>query len=364
VALALPAELATVLAELKPLFAGLANRLASVASTAGGAALQGAAVASGAALQTVGGAAADAAGQLNLVVATATRFVEAFDPSAVELMQDAFRDLQAVIGVALLPIIEVATDAFRQIGDVLLPVMTELQPVIRELANSVVTALLPVVQLLAQALSGVGAVMQFLGPIIETAAQLFRVLVSVVSAVIRSVAQALSALFGSSFTSLANDFKNALRQMVTALVVGVGTLAKFLGATDFLRNYIQALEGGPRGAAEGTAAITNVRQTSLPDLVKDLNLAAARATGGSEGGPEKDPLAEAVAELKRIAASTDRVTLGEVIASGVVEGFRRLPAQGAAAVNQAVGSHLDDWKVILRDLWEGGEIERRRPLRR
>lgn len=299
------------------------------------------------------------------VIGQAGKFVEALDPSAMELFGDVTRDLQAVIGTALLPIIEVATDAFREVGDILVPVMQELAGPVREIATAVKNILIPIVQVFAQVLSGQIAYFQAVwAPIIEAVAVIFRALVAVVSAVVRSLVTALGSLFGANLGNLANDFKSAVRSMTTALVVGVGRLLAFLGATDVLRNYIQALEGGPKGNSAGAAAIQNVRQVDLSGIVKDLQVAAAGATGGGDTGPEKDPIAEAVAQLKQIASSTDRTTLSEVIASGVAAGLSRLPAAGAAAVYEGVESHLDDWGTVLGDLFSGGEIERRRPIRR
>jgi hypothetical protein len=344
---------------------------ASGAAVVGGAALQGAAVGSGAALLTVGGAAQDAAGHLNLIVATASKFVEALNPSLVEAMGLAFRDLSAVIGVALTPIIEVAVEAFREIGAVLLPVMQELAPVIRQIADLAKAALMPVVSLVAQLLSQAAGLFQLLAPILEAAVSIFRVLVAVVSAVMDALVKAITGLVGGDLKSAADSLREAMNKLVRAVVVAVGALASFFGIGE---QFVRSLENrGPRQDATGLAAVQNTRVTDIAAISRDLQAAAAQASGtlGEDDKPKgKDPVAEGLEYVKSIKGMLERAALTELIAAGIQLAASQTAGAAADALYRGPNSALSGLGTIFNDLFEGGlfggggEGRRRRPARR
>jgi hypothetical protein len=366
VALAIPREVAAVLAELKPLMAGLkaaldvvASRLAglsqALASPGGGpgpqpapAAGPGKAPQAGGGPGLLGGALSGAnaalsalAGPASLAtsglaqVAGATSLVTAAAPGIVEMMTLAFRDLSAVLGTALIPIVEAAAHVFRQVGDVLLPVMQQIQPAIRELANIVKSVIIPIFQVWATIISDVVLpLFQALAPVLEFLATAFRTVAAVVQAVVMSIAQAVGAAFGADLRTAMDDFRKALRQLAVGAAVAVGVLAKFFGADEFLKNYIQVLEGGRRGNSQNLAAIQDVHTSGLQDVVRGLQEAAAKAAGAAGGGPAADPLVEAVAHLKGIRDGTSN--LEEII----VRALRRVGTQANRAAGEVINNAI------------------------
>jgi hypothetical protein len=265
------------------------------------------------------GAAAGTAASLLGIVKVAGSFVEALSPAAMEAMSMAFRDLQAVIGVALLPVITAATDAFRQIADVLLPVMRDLQPIMARLANIIVSVLVPVISLAAQLFGALLPIIDALLPVIEFMAAMLRVFVAVLSAVISAIVRAVSTMFGADLADMVGNFKKALDGMIRAIVLLVGYLFIFIGAIDLARDFARKLAGERTGAATGLAAIQDVQMKGLAEVVKGLNLAAAKATEVGAPGKEEDPLKQAAAALNKLLDSpaATEATLKKVITEAV-----------------------------------------------
>src|SRR5262245_43282997 len=81
-------------------------------------------------------AAANLVGGFGALSASMLPFVQAFSPAIVGAFGAAMHDLAAVIGVALAPAMEVLTLAVRDAGDVLLPLMRQLRPILQDLAFS------------------------------------------------------------------------------------------------------------------------------------------------------------------------------------------------------------------------------------
>jgi hypothetical protein len=285
------------------------------------------------------GAVTESIGAFGAITAIASKFVEALSPSATEALGRAFRDFAAVIGTALLPVIETAAAIFRDLGEVLLPLMQQLQPVIAELGTIFKSVLIPVVMLFAQVIQALLPVLQFLLPIVELLANLFRILVALISAVVAAIASALGAAFGKDFQSAADAFRKQLQEMTKAIVVAIGWILKFLGADTALSAFIKALSPPEKTGAEGLAAIQDVQMKGLQDVWKSLNVAAAKASGEAEKAKE-DPMVEAVAQLKEIAEMKSDAAmkkLAGILADAFWEKFKN-ELRGDAYKGGAVGA--------------------------
>jgi hypothetical protein len=118
--------------------------------------------------------------------------------------------------------------------------------------------------------------------------------------VVAALAKALGALFGGDLSGVTNTLRDAMQGLVRAVTLAVGALAVFFGATTFLDRFIASLSGaGPRKDATGLAAVQNTRVTGIETISRDLQAAAARASGRpGEEDRKADPMARVIEELK------------------------------------------------------------------
>jgi hypothetical protein len=236
------------------------------------------------------------------VILVAKVFTEALSPGVVLLFNAALRDLMATVGVALLPVIQVATDAFRQIAAILLPVMEQLAPIVRTLVQSIADRFIPEIQLFAQIITTLIPIFNALAGLTQIFAIGARVVTSILAGVVEGLRAFFTALFpgfdlGAEIKNIVDGFKT----LAHYILLVIGSLAALFGLTNFLNGLIKGLEGGERKSAVGLAAPQNAAIKGLADIGKDLALAAAVAGAGGEGPKsQEDYLKEAIEELKKI----------------------------------------------------------------
>jgi hypothetical protein len=172
----------------------------------------------------------------------------------------ALRGLQATIGVALEPLVDVFADLMDQIADELEPAMEALAPIVKDLAEAFASGILPVVQVFS-------TLLQALAPVLKDLAALF---------------------------------KTWIQKVISALILFIGALARIFGADAFLDRLIHSLEGGNRGRGQ-VGAVQNVHIAGLEAISNQLATASAIA-GGRGGGPRttEDWLREVVNQLREI----------------------------------------------------------------
>src|SRR5262249_18612714 len=76
--------------------------------------------------------------------------------------------------------------------------------------------------------------------------------------------------------------------------------------------------------------------TTLPSIVSDMQAAAAKAAGAAPGG-EKDPIQEAVEQLRAMRSSMDRASMVDTIAEGIALAAARASGKAADAVYESSG---------------------------
>ena len=309
--------------------AGAASAVAApLAAVAAGAAAAGVAIAG------IGAAAMKGAESILGMAQASVRYVEAFAPSSVMAFNLAMRDLNATIGVALKPIVDMGTSFARMLASTLLPItkqlagvmdqfgkavlkiadvglnafgkaMEQAMPIIQsivgiisdsvvpvvnsiiEVASAIVGAVMPVAQLLidvlAPPLKMVADLLSGLTPIITAAGVILRGLVEAVSSVVRS----LSSLLGLGELGDALGFlKNTMMQVARACIIAAASLAQFFGLKSVVRGMIDALEPAKKGNAQGIAAATNAQMMNFADFGKSVSIAAATASGTYGGKAE------------------------------------------------------------------------------
>lgn len=344
-----------------------------------GGALQGIAGVAGAAtgaLSTMMGAASAVTGTFNSVVSTAMGFVEQLNPAALIPLNQAFRDLSATIGTAMMPIIEGATKVLQEVGSLLEPIMQQLQPVVQSLVETLMQAaqpflevgakfvmsMIPIVELLADMAksflplieglaaiqgviqSGLKVVIAALIPVIQTLLiplQLFgqflqaiTPLLEIVSAVLSGFATALTAMVKGLFGGLEGTFdtlRDVMEDLGKSIVLVIAAMAKLAGYDNFLKGFLKGLEKPDKESNIGKAVVQGVQIQGFEAFEKTMLQAAAKAGPGGAGVETKKPsdwLAEIRGQLEVIKSGEltkqFKADLKEMIddaAEAIVQGF-------------------------------------------
>ena len=257
------------------------------------------------------------------LVDVAKSFAGLVSPASLEEFNRAMQDLQATVGVALLPVLQTATNVVRDFGMVLLPVMQQLTPIVAQLAEvvgSVVTtgltsfaevlgAIVPLFEALAPVLAVVNevvklqaglfsAVLGALSPVITVVAEAFKVLAPILELVVgyfTDTVQLLVALgksIGSLIGDMGMDFAGGVKDAMAALrdgfhqmlrvVVAVGAqLAKLAGF-----DLAKLLQPEPTKANnEGLRPAENAQFQDFKAYGQEL--AKRSAMAGAGRGPQK-----------------------------------------------------------------------------
>lgn len=210
---------------------------------------------------------------------TISSFVGAFAPGAVLAFQQSLYDFSAVIGSALLPVLNVMTTIVRGAADAILPLMTSLAPILDRIAEifkgplmagvrqavMVFTNLLPIVDYLVTVMEGWSSVMQAVQAI-------FSGFMNLITSWIGS--------FAGPIKSAAEFFRTALQNLARSAILAAASLAKLLGADSFIKGMITALGGLDKpGSATGLGAARNAQITDATSFGRTVAIAAVTAAG-------------------------------------------------------------------------------------
>ena len=114
-------------------------------------------------------------------------FVSAVNPALMQQLGLAFKDLQAVIGVGLQPIIAAAIPIVRAFADSLQPVMQALLPTFDQFAQSMISLSGPIISLVVEAFAALEPVMAVVTAAVEAWAAILTSLAPVISTVFKEV---------------------------------------------------------------------------------------------------------------------------------------------------------------------------------
>ena len=266
------------------------------------------------------GVAADAMGQFNAVVGlvtgsftslagSVTGYIEAFAPSTVLVFNQYIKDLTAVIGMALEPVLTGLTEIVKEVGAVLLPIAEQMRPIIEQVTGAFVGVLVPIVQNVGAIFQALAPSLKFFADVIDVIAVLSRAQSAVVAGAIAHFMAFLDSIFSnkSGYTDFMDGFKSAIQMVISFLLRLVVTIAKLIGADSFIAGLIKSLSGegiAAKKPIEGMAAPTNVSTTNAVGLGQKVTEMAFGAMGGATltRKPE-EYLAELLVELKGIAGS-------------------------------------------------------------
>lgn len=251
-------------------------------------------------------------GSINAIAGPITQFVQAINPAIVAEFHRAMRDLNATIGIALMPIMESLTGVVREIIGSMMPIVTQLQPIIAMLAQSIASVLVPWMQMWGQVIIGLMPVFEFFAEIVKGVAGLmadyYRAILPVISVLFelgKQLVAFVANLLGVEGT--AADFFENLRSsfqlLIKNVILAAATFLKMIGATDTLGALIKGLKPPEQGPKRGIATLENAKFSDFASIAKSFQLSAFQASAfGGKGGPKKtdDFLAELLTQVQDI----------------------------------------------------------------
>jgi len=346
----------------------------------------------GAALGALASVTAGLVQTFSQLTAAAGQFVQTFNPSLTAQLAYTFRDLQAVIGQALVPWIQQAARSTRFLADALVEPMRSLRPVVAQLAaafggvmNSLSSALGQTLTALAPAFGVLAQVVDAVGSAIRGVVSLFQAVGSVLSPFIGAISGVLSAVMvpvqglGSMFADLMRAVGavaaglgawlegmltwvgtlfggagNWMSQLGTAIQGAVAWLTKFaltaaalaaqfLGMSGFVKGMIRSLEGPKEGASTGTAAAHSAQVTSVESWSKSLMAAAFTSQAVGPDDKKADPMQGVIDALKEIENGSGTVITDAIVAavpalaSAITNAAGRAASSAAGAAAEYVG---------------------------
>jgi hypothetical protein len=283
-------------------------------------------------------------------------FVSAINPGLVQTLGLAFRDLTAVVGIALQPILQAAVPIIRQFTNALYPlaktvgstlsgIFEALQPAIDALTDTffMMAAILdPIVQLVGDALGFLAPVFTLLANIVK---QVYVALGTMVAAIVGVIRSLFGAVDGDGFKDVMQGLQDGLKLLTSALIRGLGYMLKFFGSIAGLNGMIDFLKkmNKPKENAQGIAAAQNAQFTSIEQVGKSAALASVIATA-TPGGPkenktDQDFFAGMIEELESIKDNgPSLIDAVNAVAPSVGDYLMKLPAQIGKSVADAINS--------------------------
>jgi len=323
--------------------------------------------AGGAAASAAGGMAAGAAALaaapvafLEMVQGLAGKigsFVDAVNPGIMVQLDMATRDLTAVIGTALAPIMQAIVPIIKDFASALLPVARLVAETFGRIIESLQPAIDAITEIFFIAAATLMPIVEMVGDIFTTIAPIFTALAAVAKAIWLAFGSLVTALvgimrdlFGFNVGNVLKDFAEgvqvAMNNLIAVLVRGIASLLKFFGFTSALSNLTKFFKGlaAPKASAEGIAAAQNAQVKSIESVGRDAALAAVIASvvpGGKAGKKPEDFYADMVSELEGIGGNgTDLVAAINALPAKIASSVASLIPKPVKSAVQAVGSGI------------------------
>lgn len=204
---------------------------------------------------------------LGALGALTAAFVKAFNPALVEQFTTTLKDLSAIIGMGLTPILMALNTVFRALADSLVPIFQYLAPAFQALGDAVVMFLTPIFMALTDVLKEIAPE---LNSLFEAFAPLLGAIGSLVGAIIRGLAPVLDVaitfitILANTLTPVINAFAylaDYVMPLVASYLVGFATLMVVDG--------VAALVAFITSLFTATAAL-NIATAGIPILIATL----------------------------------------------------------------------------------------------
>ena len=173
----------------------------------------------GAAGQMAVGAITGTVGAFSQITAFAGSFVQAFNPALMEQMNLVFKDLTAVIGMGLEPVIGAVIPIVRAFADRLVPVMQAMIPTVQLFADSMIELSGPIIEILIQAFAALEPIIVLAAGIVEQWANVLTWAVPLIAAVIKEIVY--------WFTKIVST----VQWVVGSLIIGIGKVLSMIPGT-------------------------------------------------------------------------------------------------------------------------------------
>ena len=284
-------------------------------------------------------------------------FVDAVNPGIMVQLDMATRDLTAVIGTALAPIMQAIVPIIKDFASALLPVARLVAETFGRIIESLQPAIDAITEIFFVAAATLMPIVEMVGDIFTTIAPIFTALAAVAKAIWLAFGSLVTALvgimrdlFGFNVGDVLKDFAEgvqvAMNNLIAVLVRGIASLLKFFGFTSALSNLTKFFKGlaAPKASAEGIAAAQNAQVKSIESVGRDAALAAVIASvvpGGKAGKKPEDFYADMVAELEGIGGNgTDLVAAINALPAKIASSVASLIPKPVKSAVQAVGSGI------------------------
>lgn len=233
-------------------------------------------------------------------------FVQAFSPATVELFNLAIRDLTAVVGMALQPVMDAFTVVVKEVSSRLIPIAQGLAPIFKSLAGVMLQVLTPALDTLASIVQSLVPVFEVFAQIIKALTPLLRIGQTLIAGWVELITSLISSMMPSKdgVKGFMDGFAEAIQNLAGAVMKVVAFIARALGGTAFIDGMIKSLQGkmAKKVNPDGSAAPTGAAFTSVTSFGQQVAARAFMATG--EDGKSKTTeewlakLAEDLSEIK------------------------------------------------------------------
>lgn len=295
-------------------------------------------------LSTIGKVIEDPIGGFNALVTAISGFVAAIDPTVMEMFEAAMRDLFAVIGEALRPVMYAAVDIVRKFSDALRPVLQQLAPALRELTQQIAGYLIQLIPVFIDYLQQLMPVLkEYVEQMTKEAKnnmamlKTYNTLKDALDAAIKPLMDFVSGLIPGKKGVL--TWQQQLARGVLALTAFI---ARLLGATEFLagmqKSFKREMGDTKTSDARGLAAANNPAYKTIEALGKDAMLSSFVATAQ----PHTDGEITQSEFFKSVSEDLDKISKfswKDMITEAIIDALRRAPKEG---LTQAGREFRDD----------------------
>jgi methyl-accepting chemotaxis protein len=245
----------------------------------------------------------------------ASHFVKAIDPALVDDLGRKFRDLNAVIGVAMRPMVDVAREVTKDLSDKLLPIMRKLEPMIQELSQAIGDVLIQSFDDMSIMINGMMPTLRMIKDVMVGVIDIMKDVWSSFTAFSRGLAEmvkgTMSGLIGEgkSVKDVMKELRETVRNLIKDMILFSARLMASFGWTKGIEGLIKGL--GKTGKSEkeesgGTAVLMNPAFKAIGDLAKSVQLEAFRASAYGDD-KKKDPAEQAVEFLGQIKGELEKL---------------------------------------------------------
>lgn len=247
--------------------------------------------------------------------------VGAYNPAMLELFNMAMKDLMAVFGSGLQPILQAFTNVVRYAADALLPIIQKLAPVFEQLSVAVVSFFGPIVDAIAQVMNEAMPSFMELANIVselatilgesfaEIIAEMYPVVIEFVTAIAALVKELMPPILSmvKLFYALEKPILMLLTLFVNLVTLITTLLRPITALVDFLSRGLFGLFGGgrqiqkPEKAQSTGMAARQAEYMDVEELSRNL-IKAAFGSGSSVPQQQLNVQKRQLQVLERIAA--------------------------------------------------------------